>query len=110
MKRRVGSGICHREPGLVRTGTEGTAENGLGAAHRSTELHFTDGRGRKWKVTTLCQGCDGFTRYRDRLSMNHFSSVADKAHVVRHGRIWGGNTKLMLSSLKRNFQRGGLFL
>lgn len=31
-----------------------------------------------------CQGCDGFTRYRDRLSMNHFSSVVDKAFIVRY--------------------------
>ena len=31
-----------------------------------------------------CQGCDGFTRYRDRLSMNHFSSVVDKAYAVKY--------------------------
>jgi hypothetical protein len=30
------------------------------------------------------QGCDGFTRYSDRLSMNHFSSVVDKAYIVRY--------------------------
>ncbi len=35
VKRRVDSGICHREPGRVRAGAEGTVENGLGAAHRS---------------------------------------------------------------------------
>ena len=31
------------------------------------------------------QGCDGCTRYSDRLSMNHFSSVVDKALIVRYG-------------------------
>lgn len=31
-----------------------------------------------------CQGCDGFTRYCDRLSMNHFSSVVDKACIARY--------------------------
>ena len=54
-------------------------------------------------------GYDGFTRYRDRLSMNHFSSVVDKAYVVRHKWIWGGNTKHMLSSLKY-FREEGFFV
>ena len=54
-------------------------------------------------------GYDGFTRYRDRLSMNHFSSVVDKACVVRHKWIWGGNTKHMLSSLKY-FREEGFFI
>ena len=35
MKRRVSSQICYRESDKVRTGAKGTAENGLGAAHRS---------------------------------------------------------------------------
>ena len=69
VKRRVSGQIGHREPGQVRTGTEGTAEHGLGAAHRSP----------------LGQGCDGRTRYSARLSMSHFSSAADEALAARHG-------------------------
>ena len=34
MKRRVSKEIRYREPELLRTGTEGFAEDGLGAAHR----------------------------------------------------------------------------
>lgn len=35
MKRRVSSQICYRESEQVRADTEGTTENGLGAAYRS---------------------------------------------------------------------------
>lgn len=42
-KRRVNSWICHREPGQVGTGTEETAENGLGAAHRSCNAKAATG-------------------------------------------------------------------
>ena len=37
MKRRVGTEIRQREPGTVKTGTEGCAEHGLGVAHRLRE-------------------------------------------------------------------------
>ncbi len=43
MKRRVNSYICHRESGQVRTDTEGTIENGLGAAYRSCLAKATTG-------------------------------------------------------------------
>lgn len=76
MKRRVSGQICYRESVWVRADTEGTAENGLGAAHRSFEASGYSGRSG--------QGCDGFTRYSDKLSMNHFSSVVDKAYIVRY--------------------------
>lgn len=44
-------------------------EHGLGAAHRKQR----------------CSGCDGFTRYSDRLSADHFLPAADEACAVRHG-------------------------
>ena len=37
MKRRVRTEIRQREPGTVKTGTEGCAEHGLGVAHRLRE-------------------------------------------------------------------------
>jgi len=37
MKRRVSKEILYREPELLRTGVEGFAEDGLGAA---PQLHF----------------------------------------------------------------------
>ena len=43
MKRRVSSEICYRESGVVRADTEGTTENGLGAAYRSCEAKATTG-------------------------------------------------------------------
>ncbi len=36
------------------------------------------------RTEAFCQGYDGCTRYSDRLSMNHFSSVVDKAYAVRY--------------------------
>ena len=63
------------------------------------------------RTEAFCQGYDGCTRYSDILSMNHFSSVVDKACTVRCRRIWGGNTKPLLSSLKKKFFREeGFFL
>lgn len=44
-------------------------EHGLGAAHR-----------RRKRL-----GCDGFTRYSDRLSADHFLPAADEACAVRYG-------------------------
>lgn len=35
-------------------------------------------------IVRLRQGCDGCTRYSAGLSMNHFSSVADEAYIVRY--------------------------
>ena len=43
MKRRVNGQICHREPGVVRAGAEGTVEHGLGAAYRSICAKATTG-------------------------------------------------------------------
>ena len=43
VKRRVGSQICYRESEKVRTDTEETAENGLGAAHRSCHAKAAPG-------------------------------------------------------------------
>ena len=57
------------------------------------------------RTEAFCQGYDGCTRYSDILSMNHFSSVVDKAYIARCRRIWGGNTKPLLSSLKKKFFR-----
>lgn len=36
------------------------------------------------RTETYCLGYDGCTRYSDRLSMNHFSSVVDKTCIVRY--------------------------
>lgn len=36
------------------------------------------------RTEAIGQGYDGCTRYSDRLSMNHFSSVVDKAYIVRY--------------------------
>ncbi len=36
------------------------------------------------RTEAVSQGYDGFTRYSDRLSMNHFSSVVDKVCIVRY--------------------------
>ena len=43
MKRRVSSEICYRESEQVRADTEGTTENGLGAAYRSYHAKATTG-------------------------------------------------------------------
>ena len=43
MKRRVSSEICYRESEAVRADTEGTTENGLGAAYRSRCAKATTG-------------------------------------------------------------------
>ena len=43
MKRRVSGQICYRESEKVRTGAEGIAENGLGAAYRSVYAKATTG-------------------------------------------------------------------
>ena len=54
----------------MRAGEQAAAEHGLGAAYRGENL-----------------GYDGCARYSARLSMDHFPSVVDKAHIVRYGRI-----------------------
>ena len=55
-------------PGLLRRGRGWAAEHGLGAAHRRAFL-----------------GCAGIARDSDRLSADHFPSVADKTRFVRNG-------------------------
>ncbi len=78
------------------------AEHGLGAAYRL-------------RIYILI-GYDGCTRNSAKLSADHFLSVADKVYVARHGRIWGGNTKLKIAKQafssrprKSDFSEGGLF-
>jgi len=56
------------------------------------------------------QGCDGRARDSAMLSAGYYLPAADEVHVVRRGRIWGGITRLMLSSPKTMFSGMGAFL
>jgi hypothetical protein len=75
MKRRVSAGYFYREPCPMRMGKGRSAEHGLGAAYREYSTEYCTG----------ILGYDGSARNSDRVSVDHFPPVLDKAHTVRYG-------------------------